>query len=586
MKTPGAVVPPLAGRWAALILAAAVALFGNQPACAGEPTTPATPNKTPDYAPAIERLQRVAADVLAEGFVPGVSIALVDDQKTISSRGFGWANARRKTPATGQTVYRAGSISKLFTALAAAQLAEQGKLDLDGPVSQYDPNFRIVNPFADAVPVTLRQLMCHRSGMVRESPVGGYFDASGPTLAATVGSIVPCVLVHPPNTRTRYSNVGPSIVGHVVGQLSGVPFEAYQQAHLLRPMGMTSSGFVLSDAMRSRLAVARMDVADGRGGFRTIEAPHFELGTLPAGNLYTTAGDLARFLSVLLAEGASQGKAIVKPATLREMLTVQLSSEKAGFGLGFHVDRFRGHRSIGHTGAVYGFTSSVRFLPDVKLGVVVLSSADLALGPVRRLSETALSLLLEAKLGTPLPQEKTAPMPAEPAACAGEYESEGYWARIEAEGGSLRGSISGAAIRLVPTGPDEFLAHGPQLHREPVAFHREAGRVVAFSTLGQRFRRVDAAAVPKPPGDWHKLLGSYGPDFIPLVVTLRHGHLYAMTENMADYRLVPVNRAVFRFPVGLYEDEHLVFQLGPDGRVHGVILANMELARSPGAKSH
>ena len=96
----------------------------------------------------------------------------------------------------------------------------------------------------------------------------------------------------------------------------------------------------------------------------------------------------------------------------------------------------------------------------------------------------------------------------------------------------------------------------------------------------ETFRRVDHEAAPHVPDAWQKFVGSYGPDFIPLVVSVKHGHLYAMTENMADYRLTPINRTVFRMPPGLYEDEQLVFQLSPDGSVHGVVLAGMVLHRT------
>ena len=97
--------------------------------------------------------------------------------------------------------------------------------------------------------------------------------------------------------------------------------------------------------------------------------------------------------------------------------------------------------------------------------------------------------------------------------------------------------------------------------------------------MEQTFRRVDPDAVPEVPDAWQQFLGSYGPEFIPLVVSVKHGHLYAMTENLADYRLTPLCRTVFKMPPGMYVDEQLVFQPGPDGRVHSVVLAGMVLPR-------
>ena len=184
----------------------------------------------------------------------------VDDQADRSiTPGFG--NAQR------DSIFRAGSVSKLFNAIAVMQQVEQGKIDLDARVQSYGPQFNLVNPFEGNPPITIRQLLCHRSGMIRESPVGGYFDPSEPGLPATVASIRDCVLVNPPTAKTRYSNIGPSIAGQIVAAVSGTEYVRYQKEHVLDPLGMTSSSYLLSGIDRKRLAKSYMRVADGRGGF-------------------------------------------------------------------------------------------------------------------------------------------------------------------------------------------------------------------------------------------------------------------------------------------------------------------------------
>lgn len=569
------------------VLLAVVLVSGavSSVAVPGRAADAVAPKKQPqeaDYSEAIDRLAGIVDSELQRGILSGAAVALVDDQRIVCARGFGLADRKRRIPAGPRSVYRAGSISKLFTAVAAMQLVEQGKLDIDRPVSVYDPQFRVVVPFDDAGPITLRQLMCHRSGMFRESPVGGYLDPTEPTVAATVASIAPCVLVHRPGTHTKYSNIGATVTGHMVAKVSGMPFAEYQQKYLLGPLGMRDSGFEINEAIRRRLAPGRMRVADGKGGLREIEAPLFELGTIPAGNLYTTAADLARFVRFLLAEGRSGDQQLLRPETLEKMFTVQLTEEKAGFGLGFHVGEFRGHKMVSHMGAVYGHTTSVAALPQEKIGVVVLTNEDIATGPVRRLVDAAMELMLEAKLGErPKPPQKPIPIaPDDLAEFAGDYESESYWARIEVVDGAARANVSGQSLTLVPVEPDRFLADGRWAHQAPLVFQRDdSGEVTGFSAMEQKFRRVDADAVGEVPDDWSRLLGSYGPEFIPLVVSLRHGHLCAMTENMVDYRLRPLCRTVFRMPPGMYVDEQLVFQVGRDGEVHSVILANMVLRR-------
>ena len=118
--------------------------------------------------------------------LPAFSIALVESGRLVWAEGFGFRDADQKQPASAKTVYRVGSVSKLFTDMAVMQLVQQGKLDLDAPVTRYLPSFAPTNPYE--VPITLGQLMTHRSGLVRESPVGNYFDPDQPSLAATVAS--------------------------------------------------------------------------------------------------------------------------------------------------------------------------------------------------------------------------------------------------------------------------------------------------------------------------------------------------------------------------------------------------------------
>jgi CubicO group peptidase (beta-lactamase class C family) len=529
-----------------------------------------------------ERYAAMAREEVESGNLSGVSVAMVHDQEILFAAGFGFADETRRKPAAADTVYRVGSISKLFTAISAMQLAERHRLDIDGPVHLHVAGFHIVNPFRESAPITLRQLMCHRSGMVREAPVGGYFDPGEPTAAATVDSLSDCVLVYPPNTRTKYSNSGLTLVGRAVELASGQAFAEYQQEHILHPLGMTSSAFLLNRDLKARLAQGRLQVANPDGHFREIIAPHFEFGILPAGNLYSTVEDLSRFLSCLFAEGRGPDGPILKPGTLAEMWTVQLTGAMAGFGLGFAMGDHRGLRTFGHTGAVYGFTSQIVGIPAHRLGVVVLASDDLAIGAVRRLTRHGLNLLLETRgILPPEPAVKPAPMLANLTEFMGEYESESYWARVERAGpDDLSLTVSNQRFDLTPSGPLTFRANGRLAHDVEVRFARaEGGGIDRFTCHGQEFRRADPHAAGDIPEEWRRFIGSYGPDFIPLIISAKHGHLYAMTENEYDYRLHPLNRTVFRMPPGLYEGEHIVFQTGASGRVHGLLLANMPLRR-------
>jgi len=266
------------------------------------------------------------------------------------------------------------------------------------------------------------------------------------------------------------------------------------------------------------------------------------------------------------------------------MFTPQLIDGESGFGLGFHVSQFRDRKKVSHSGAVYGFSSSLVAIPDLKVGVIVLANEDIAMGPVRKLSDAALGWMVDTKLGTDTPPKQNSldVPPIKPEDYIGDYESVSYWAQIEENAeGALMLDISGQLLTLTVTGADEFAANGRWATDAALVFRRDDdGRVTGFKAMGQTYHRVDSDAVPEIPKAWRKFLGSYGPEFIPLIISARHGHLYAMTENMVDYRLTPLNRQVFNMPPGMYEDEQLVFQLDADGRVHSAILAGMPLRRS------
>lgn len=243
--------------------------------------------------------------------------------------------------------------------------------------------------------------------------------------------------------------------------------------------------------------------------------------------------------------------------------------------------KFRGHKSVSHNGAVYGHSSSLIFLPESKLGVVVMGNQDIVNARIDKLANFALGLMLEAKGGEAHPPGPAAiSLPQEElTAFSGDYESQSFWASLSVEAGRLKAHISGVPTRFTPIGSLRFLADSRMFNSAQVVFERDgSGRIAGFTLGVQKFKPVQPEA-PDIPREWRGLLGAYGPSFIPLIVTARHGHLYAMTENMVDYRLTPVNRNVFTFPPGLYVDEHLVFLSDRPGPPRSVNLANMILRR-------
>lgn len=507
--------------------------------------------------------------------VPAFSIALVDGDRVVWADGFGFQDAAKQTPATAETVYRVGSVSKLFTDIAVMRMVEQGRLDLDAPVSAYLPGFQPRNPFDR--PITLRQLMSHRSGLVRESPVGHYFDATSPTLADTIASLNQTTLVYPPETRVKYSNAGVAVVGAVLEQVSGRPFAPYLRDTLLRPLGMATSDFELTPEVESRLAHAQMWTYDGR----RFPAPKFALGTAPAGNLYASVLDLSKFIICLHHDGKFGDFELLKPETLRAMTTPvkDANGKPLGFGLGFHVQELDGHKKIGHGGAVYGFSTQVEVLPEKKLGVAAVSALDGSNGVVGRLADYALRLMLARQAGQPAPTyRRTEAIPADRArALVGKYQSGDDVMRITEldgrvylEGGEFRQELRAAAD------------NGALVIDDVIDFGRDV-TLAADHTLrvGEReYQRIADELPADIPAAWRGLIGEYGLDHNVLYILEDGGRLWALIEWFYYYPLTEINENTFAFPdYGLYHGEKLRFTRDDSGRATQVVAAEVLFPR-------
>jgi CubicO group peptidase (beta-lactamase class C family)/D-alanyl-D-alanine dipeptidase len=523
------------------------------------------------------RLSKFIEREVRQKNLPAVSIALVDDQRIVWARGFGFADPKTKTPATADTVYRVGSVSKLFTDLAIMQLVERGVLDLDAPIAKYLPDFKPDNPFDK--PITLRQIMAHRSGLVREPPIGNYFDPENPSLAKTVQSLNKTRLVYEPETKTKYSNAAIATVGFVLEETQKQPFSRYLWRTLLDPLGMKHSGFEPDADLTKDLAKAVMWTYGGRD----FAAPTFELGMSPAGSMYTNVLDLGHFLSVLFAGGKGPHGPIVKPETLEQMWTLQFVKKdekepKEGFGLGFYLSELDGRKSIGHGGAVYGFATQLQALPKEKLGVVVVAARDVANGATNHIAEVALKQMLAAKEGKPLPAiTETTRIPAEKARnLVGRYKSgDKEFDLLERDGrlwvlparGGFRQELRILGDDLIV---DDRMAYGPKfiVEGEKLRFGKDA------------YERVPAAKPQPCPEKWRGLLGEYGWDHNTLVILERDGKLNALIEWFFLYPLEEVSANEFKFPdYGLYLGEKLIFTRDKSGRATSVEAANVVFER-------
>ncbi len=544
------------------------------PNALGGPNVLSTDVARKDYAATVEMLERFIAHEMADKELPAVSIALVDDQQIVWSKGFGLANAKDRTPVTDETIYRVGSVSKLFTDIAIMQLVEQGKLNLDAPVTRYLRDFHPRNSFGK--PITLRQLMSHRSGLVREPPIGNYFDPTEPSLARTIASLNDTEVVYAPESHTKYSNAAIATVGYVLERTQRQPFAKYLKRAVLDPLGLSHSSFEPTPETTKNLAKAYMWTIDGR----TFEAPTFQMGIAPSGSMYTTVNDLGRFMSALFAGGRGPKGSILKPATLEQMWTPQYAKagQKTGYGIGFGISEMDGHRKIGHGGAIYGFATQLSALPDDKLGVVVVTTKDAANAVTNRIAEAALKAMLAARQGKPIPQPEltSAVDPNLARQIAGRYVNGDKGIDLIESGGKLSvlSTDGGFTARLRSIG-DALIADGKLSYGKKLI---PRGDQIVIDN--ETFNRI---AVPKPqppPAKWGGLIGEYGRDHDVLYILERDGKLWALIEWFEFDPLEEVLENVFKFPNrGLYDGERLIFTRDAKGRATQVVAANVAFKR-------
>ncbi len=342
-------------------------------------------------------LDGAMAQQIASREVAGAVVTVVRDGKILFSRGYGMADLDRSIPVDGaSTLFRPGSISKLFTWIALMQQVEAGKVDLDADVNRY---IDFVIPAFEGKPIRVRDLLSHSPGM---SDVGGFVAANAresTPYAEWIKTHVPARL-WPAGTEIAYSNYGAAVAGYIVERVSGEPFADYAEKHIFTPLGMTSTTFrePLSERLISRMAVG-YQVVDGR----FIAQPAEFLGPImPAGSATTSGPDMARFMLALM-HGGALGKARV--LTPQSMAFLQSDSfgnapDLPPMAHGFLVYRRAAPRLVGHAGKTPGFSSDMIIAPDMGTGFFVSVTGGKESGKGR----TELSNLLVGRL---FPQSPT-----------------------------------------------------------------------------------------------------------------------------------------------------------------------------------
>jgi CubicO group peptidase (beta-lactamase class C family) len=312
---------------------------------------------------------------MSYGGLPGTAVGIVHDQELVYARGFGHADVASGKPVEPDSIFRIASHSKLFTAISAMQLRDQGKLQLDEPISTYLPWFNIRNAHPDAPAVTTRHLLTHTSGLPREAGSAYWLDFEFPSVAQVMERLSGQQTILPTETRWKYSNLALTLAGEIVQTLSGQPFADYVQQHILDPLEMTSTSVVFPEAHQDKLVTGyERRLPDGtRRALPFVDAA----GMAAATGVSSSVVDMAKFVSWQFRLRASGKTEVLSANTLREMQRAQWVQPdwKSGWGIGFSITHTDERDLIGHGGGYPGYLTNTRLSPQEKIGVIVFTNS-------------------------------------------------------------------------------------------------------------------------------------------------------------------------------------------------------------------
>ncbi len=316
-----------------------------------------------------------AADVEAflDGIVPlqldrediaGATVAVVKDGKPLFTKGYGYADVKQKQPVGAETLFRPGSVSKLFTWTAVMQLVEQGKLDLSKDVNEY-LDFKI--PAAFGQTISLKNILTHTAGFEDQLKDLFIADKRTPNLGNHLKTHIP-KRIFAPGTTPAYSNYGAALAGYIVERVSRQPLNDYIQQNIFKPLGMTHSTFAqpLPPELAPLMSNGYVLASDEPKEFETV-------GAFPAGSLSSSAADMSKFMLAHLQDGRLGGAQILKPETTRLMHSRAFGLDPAANAMayGFFEESRNGQRIIGHGGDTVYFHSDLHLLTDAGVGFFV-----------------------------------------------------------------------------------------------------------------------------------------------------------------------------------------------------------------------
>jgi CubicO group peptidase (beta-lactamase class C family) len=331
----------------------------------------------------VAAVDAVVARTLKAFDVPGIAVAVVKDGQVVMAKGYGVSSLATKAPMDANTLFGIASNTKAFTTVALGLLVDEGKLRWDDKVTDYIPEFKMYDPYVTAE-FTVRDLLTHRSGLgLGAGDLMQFPDSTDFTVKDVIHNLRYFKPVSSFRSKFDYDNNLYIVAGEIVARISGQPWTEFVEARLLKPLGMS----------RTATSFARLpdptNVIDGHGPVDgKVQVIRRDLGTvaLPAGGIYSSVNDMSKWALMLLG-GPGAPAPLLKPATLQEVWTPQTilpvspapspyHTHFGAYGLGWFLRDACGYKEVSHTGGEIGMVTKVLLLPELHLGVIVLTNQE------------------------------------------------------------------------------------------------------------------------------------------------------------------------------------------------------------------
>ena len=336
--------------------------------------------------PAIDVNQKLAgfdefmAKTLKDWNAPGIGVGIVIGDRLVFAKGYGYRDYEKKLPLTSQTMFTIASNTKLFTAVSAGMLVEEGKLAWDRPIKESVPAIDFYNSYLNNT-ITLRDMLAHRTGITRHDTIWYKSDYSTKELFERLKYLEP---KESPRQIFLYNNMMYAGAGYAIELQSGKPWAKFVRERILQPLGMTHTVFSISDMLKQ--PDVGVPFTERRDSFELYKIPYYEeqQGVAPAGAIISNIEDMSHWLIALMNNGMYNGKQVLPPKALAATLEPAIALQNAAgqtrgwwevlnqaYGMGRWTASYRGHLIAFHGGDLPGFHSQVSFMPNDRIGVIV-----------------------------------------------------------------------------------------------------------------------------------------------------------------------------------------------------------------------